>query len=203
MCVVAAKYDQNTTESGNSTRTPGVEPDTRQCLGHPVINHFHTTIWGTVRKSALADLAEAGRNARCFGYAKFHHPSDLYSEEWRPALIDRSETVGTSKRKYKVSYATRSTMVLSEHLRGSTVWGSFFHEGPHYLWLFAIIIGRKFPATRRSEPHQIFGRRLVGPLVTMVWPWAQNIPPTARMRGHKKQSHKVFVPIYEDVVRLS
>ena len=46
----------------------------------------------------------AGLSARCFGYAKFHHPSDGASPEWRPALIDRSEQVGTSKRSYKVSY---------------------------------------------------------------------------------------------------
>ena len=39
-------------------------------------------------------------------------PQDMSSEEWRPALIDRSETVGTSKRKYKVSYATLSAKSL-------------------------------------------------------------------------------------------
>eukprot|EP00438_Fugacium_kawagutii_P005713 Skav208067 [mRNA] locus=scaffold936:196066:198110:- [translate_table: standard] len=49
-------------------------------------------------------LTELNTPAKCYGYAKFQHPSDGSSSEWRPALIDRPEQVGTSKRSFKVSY---------------------------------------------------------------------------------------------------
>ncbi|CAK9088540.1 unnamed protein product [Durusdinium trenchii] len=59
-------------------------------------------------RSVAQRLRVVDGTEQCFGYAKFQHPSDGNSLEWRPALINRSEQVGTSKKTFKVSYAPRT-----------------------------------------------------------------------------------------------
>ncbi|CAK9114839.1 unnamed protein product [Durusdinium trenchii] len=63
---------------------------------------------------------------KCFGYAKFQHPSDGNSLEWRPALINRSEQVGTSKKTFKVSY------VYSSHIANGAPPEDALAPGPSF-----------------------------------------------------------------------
>lgn len=71
-------------------------------------------------------LVELNTPSKCFGYAKFQHPSDASSAEWRPAIIDRSEQVGTSKRSYKVSY------VFSKQIANPAMSDDGLTPGPMY-----------------------------------------------------------------------
>lgn len=81
------------------------------------LNNNRYRLYEKQQKQYLESLADTNTAEKCFGFAKFHHPSDVSSEEWRPALIDRSETVATSKRKYKVSYVFSPYVAVSAESR--------------------------------------------------------------------------------------
>ncbi|CAE7403436.1 fadB [Symbiodinium sp. KB8] len=81
------------------------------------LNNNRYRLYEKQQKQYLESLADTNTAEKCFGFAKFHHPSDVSSEEWRPALIDRSETVATSKRKYKVSYVFSPYVAVSADSR--------------------------------------------------------------------------------------
>jgi len=81
------------------------------------LNNNRYRLYEKQQKKYLESLADTNTPEKCFGFAKFHHPSDVSSEEWRPALIDRSETVATSKRKYKVSYVFSPYVAVSAESR--------------------------------------------------------------------------------------
>jgi len=71
-------------------------------------------------------LFELNTPAACFGFAKFQHPNDAHSAEWRPAMIDRSEQVGSSKKTYKVSY------VFSKQIANAATSDDGFAPGPMF-----------------------------------------------------------------------
>eukprot|EP00931_Biecheleriopsis_adriatica_P059754 TRINITY_DN35814_c0_g1_i1.p1 TRINITY_DN35814_c0_g1~~TRINITY_DN35814_c0_g1_i1.p1 ORF type:complete len:3403 (-),score=723.69 TRINITY_DN35814_c0_g1_i1:308-10516(-) len=49
-------------------------------------------------------LADMNQDGKCFGWAKFQHPSDFNSTEWRPTIVHRNDQVAAAKRKHAVSF---------------------------------------------------------------------------------------------------
>jgi len=50
-------------------------------------------------------MADMNKESKCYGFAKFYHPNDFQSAEWRAAVVYRSDQAAVAKKKMPVSFA--------------------------------------------------------------------------------------------------